>query len=362
MTRTPATTARSRIARAAVAAVAAVTTLAGLLASGAGAGPATSVQLAGVATGITVGQKDFLNVEARDGGGSHDTTYAGTVTFTASCGNCFTVTPNDGPATPTSYTFKPSDGGVTTFTLIWSQPGTHSLTVTGTLAGGGTDDDTVSGIAVSPLDATGVRLAGVDTTMTVGSTDSFNVETRNAQNDTATGYAGTVTFTASCGDCFTVTPNNGGSAATSYTFQPADGGIRTFSLTWAQSGTQSFTVTATLPGGGTATDTVTGIAVTSSTTTSSTSTTLPTTTTTSSTSTTLPTTTSTTSTSTTLPTTTSTTSTSTTIPSQPDPGPAPCSPPRGLFSGPVAALGVLYDQYTGGTLTAVARLLCVLGL
>ena len=315
-----------------------------LASTSAGAAPATQVRLAGVAGAITVGQNDFVNVEARDGTGGWDTGYTGTVTFSASCGDCFTVTPNP-------YTFTPADSGNRTVTLVWTQPGTHSFTVTGTLAGGGTDSDTVSSIVVSGLDAASVRLEGVAGVITAGAADSFNVAARNEQGAPATGYTGTVTFSASCGACVTVTPS-------SYTYTPADGGVKVFSLTWNQPGTHSFTVTGTLPGGGTDTDTITGITVSGTPPTTTPPTTTPPITT-------PPTTTPPTTTppTTTPPTTTPPTTTppTTTPPGGGNPGPQPCNPPQGLLSGMVWTLALQWDAQTGGAVGMVARYLCSLG-
>ncbi|MDQ4131833.1 MAG: hypothetical protein M3179_01200, partial [Actinomycetota bacterium] len=86
----------------------------------------------------------------------------------------------------------------------------------------------VSGAA----DATRTELEGVDTNITVGTPDTVRVRMFDASNAAATTYAGTVTFSASCGDCFTITPNNGGANTKSFTFTGTEGGFKDFQLVW----------------------------------------------------------------------------------------------------------------------------------
>ena len=229
----------------------------------AAAAPATRVTLNGtVDTAITVGKPDAIGVDMRDGANARDTSYTGTVTFSATCGDCFTIAPDNGGGSSKSYTFGLGDGGLKSIALIWTQAGNHSLTLTGTLLGGGTNAITVSGINVTTTDATRVVMLGVDTSVTAGVSDPVSLEMRNAQGERATTYVGTVTFSATCGDCFTIAPNNGGASSKSYTFGVGDGGVKNLGLTWAQVGTHAVTVTATLPAGGTSAATVPGITVT----------------------------------------------------------------------------------------------------
>jgi hypothetical protein len=277
---------------------------------------ATEVELLGVSTSITAGDTDNVTVILENVLNNKDENYTGTVTFSADCGDCFTITPNNGAgAASKQYTFVVPDAGDKEFTLTWlpSAVGTRSLTVTATLAGGGTATDSQSSIEVLSGAATQVELLGVSTSIMTGQADSITVRLENANNNLDENYTGTVTFSATCGDCFTISPNNGaGAASKQYTFVVGDAGDREFTLTWTQPGTHTLTVTAALAGGGTATDSQDSINVTGEqvTTSSSTSTTVPPST--SSTTTTIPTG-STSSTTTTLPTG-STSSTTTTLP------------------------------------------------
>jgi hypothetical protein len=228
---------------------------------------ATMIDLSSVNTTITTGDEDFFTVTALNSQNNKDEAYTGTVTFTSTCGStCFEVHDNaTGAVLPNNqYTFVGPDNGDRDFDLVWKPAavGTQNFTVTGTLAGGGTDDDTQTGINVLSGAATEVHLSGIDQSIMTGQGDPFTVTLTNSQNNKDENYAGTVTFSAECGDCFTVTPNNGaGAASKQYTFVVPDAGDKDFTLTWTVAGTHTFTATAALAGGGTDSDTVDSIVV-----------------------------------------------------------------------------------------------------
>ena len=224
--------------------------------------PATTIDLLGVDTSITAGATDPITVIARDGGGVQTNAYTGTVTFSASCDDCFSVTTFGGTVTNKSYTYVPGDAGIRNFNLVWNTPGTHILTVSATLPAGGPATDSQSNIIVTSSDATAIDLLGVDTSITAGAADPITVIARNAQGGVSTNYTGKVTFSASCNDCFTISPNDGGANAKAYTYVAGDAGTKNLTLTWTEPGTHILTASATLAGGGTATDQQTNIIVT----------------------------------------------------------------------------------------------------
>src|SRR5258708_29711698 len=72
---------------------------------------------------------------------------------------------------------------------------------------------------------------------TAGVANNFTVTAKDAFNNTALGYVGTVHFTSS--DGIAVLPSD-------YTFTSGDAGVKTFSATLKTSGSQSITPTDTL--------------------------------------------------------------------------------------------------------------------
>lgn len=178
-------------------------------------GPANAT--AGVAFSVTVEAVDaFDNVVP---------TYTGTIHFQSP----------DGRATlPADYTFTAADGGVHTFvngaTLIAA--GSSSVkavdTVTGTLS------DVVP-VTVLPGVAVSFTLSVASTNPTAGVGFSVTVTALDTYGNTATGYAGTVRFTATDGKA--VLP-------ASYTFTTADQGAHVFNgVVLKTAGQQTVTVT-----------------------------------------------------------------------------------------------------------------------
>ena len=222
---------------------------------------ATTTDLCCVSTAITSGETDQVFVTMRNDNNDIDTNYTGTVTFSATCGDCFTITPNNGGAATKSYTYTVGNAGERSFNLVWlpNAAGTQILTATATIAAGGTDADSQSGIDVTSTAATVTDLCCTSDPIEVGDTDQIFVTMRNQNNDIDTNYTGTVTFSATCGDCFTITPNNGaGAAAKQYTYVVGDAGERAFDLTWTATGTHNLTAT----GAGLTPETITSIDVT----------------------------------------------------------------------------------------------------
>ena len=75
-------------------------------------------------------------------------------------------------------------------------------------------------------------VAGYPSPTTVGASHTFTVTAKDASNNTATGYTGTVHFSSSDGAA--TLPAN-------YTFVGGDAGAHTFSATFNTAGTQSIT-------------------------------------------------------------------------------------------------------------------------
>jgi hypothetical protein len=160
-----------------------------------------------------------VTVTAHDAYGNVATGYAGTVGFTIS----------EGSATlPPDYTFQPAaDLGSQTFTVTLNRAGPRTLSVydtTGAFSDGGA-------IVVSPGAAAFFAL-GVPSTVTAGAPFSVTVTARDAHNNVATNYTGTVTLQ----DDDPAAPP----ALASHTFVAGDAGVYTFT------GLQLFTAGAQL--------------------------------------------------------------------------------------------------------------------
>lgn len=259
------------------------------------AGPATRIALADVAsTAVAGGASDGISISARDGDpGTIDTGYTGTVTFSAGCGDCIELSVNAN-MTPVlaqnKYTFVAGDNGAKALFLRWKANAadtTQTLHLSGTLAGGGTSEvDASNSTAVSSNAATKLDMTLVSADQQAGVGDPFKIQMRNAANATGATYTGTVTFSATCTPCFTVTPNDGTGNELKYTFKAGDNGTKNFTLTWlnqaASPPKRTFTATGSgsLPQGQSDTQTNITVHAAATTTTSSTSTTSTTSTTT----------------------------------------------------------------------------------
>ncbi len=176
-------------------------------------GAAASLELSALpAGGVAAGAAQSLTVTARDTFGNIVTGYAGTVRFEAS----------DSQATlPAEYTFVPADAGQRGFSVTLVTVGTRSVTVrdVGNMALTATASTEVRHGPVTQM-----RLALSTATVAAGEPVGATVSLRDAHDNVATGYRGTVHFTAP-----------GGAQATlpaDYTFVEEDGGQRLFNVTF----------------------------------------------------------------------------------------------------------------------------------
>ena len=194
----------------------------------AGASAAT-LTVAGFSNPAVAGTPGSFTVTAKTSGGSTATSYTGTVTFSST----------DGAAVlPTNYTFQPSDNGVHAFTNVVTlkTAGTHSITATDTVASYISGAE--SGISVVPAAAATLAVTGAPSLQWAGAAVSETVTVRDAYNNLATNYTGTIHFTSTDGAA--VLPAN-------YTFTSGDSGTHTFTngVTFNTDGTQSITATDT---------------------------------------------------------------------------------------------------------------------
>src|SRR5205814_2008186 len=134
---------------------------------------------AGSAFNITVTALDQFNNTA--------TGYTGTVHFTKSDNG-------SGSSVPANYTFVTGDNGVHTFTnaATFVTVGIQSVTATDTVSGSITGSATVN---VTPAAATHFVVTA-PATATAGAAITVTVTAKDAFNNAATTYAGTVHFTA----------------------------------------------------------------------------------------------------------------------------------------------------------------------
>lgn len=192
----------------------------------AGASAAT-LTVEGFPTSAVAGTPGSVTITAKTAGGSTATSYTGTVTFSST----------DGAAVlPANYTFQPSDNGVHTFTnaVTLKTAGTHSITATDTLASYITGAE--SGISVVPAAAATLTVTGAPSPLWAGEAVSETVTVKDAYNNLATNYTGTIHFTSTDGAA--VLPAD-------YTFTGGDSGSHTFTngVTFNTDGTQSITAT-----------------------------------------------------------------------------------------------------------------------
>src|SRR5207244_2225210 len=120
-----------------------------------------------------------------------------------------------------NYTFSGGDAGVHTFTATLNTVGTQSITATDTVTG--TITGSQGSIIVNPTTASSLTVSSFTSPSIAGASHTFTVTAKDAYNNTATGYTGTVTFSSS--DSQVVLPSN-------YTFIGGDNGVHTtFSAT-----------------------------------------------------------------------------------------------------------------------------------
>src|SRR5712671_4675494 len=192
---------------------------------------ATQLVLAGPGS-TTAGDAQPFTLTAKDQYGNLAVGYRGNVSFTS----------NDGAATlPTAYTFSADDSGIHQFSVTLKTAGARSVT-----AGDGSLTITNPGITVNPASAATLAVTGFSNPVTAGIAGTVSVRARDAFNNTATGYRGTVRITSDNPN--TMPPGN-------YAFTAGDNGQHVFSVTLKKSSSIStFSITAT----DTATTSITG--------------------------------------------------------------------------------------------------------
>ena len=146
------------------------------------------------------------------------------------------LTSNDLAATlPADYTFTAGDAGTHTFTPGATLITTGSRTLTAT----DTSNAAINGsqtVTVGPGAATHYVVSGLANPSTAGVAQSVTITAKDAFNNTATGYTGTVHFTSSDGAA--TLPAN-------YAFMAADAGSHSFSVTLRTLSSQDVTATDT---------------------------------------------------------------------------------------------------------------------
>jgi Cadherin-like len=189
-------------------------------------GVATSMTVVGFPSPQIAGTAGSATVTILDAGGNTVSNYTGIAHFTST----------DGAAVlPANYTFVLGDAGVHMFTnqITLKTAGTQTITVTDTVTSSLTGAQ--SGITVNPNVATNVVVSGFPASQTAGTAGSITVRARDAYNNTATGYLGTVGFATT--DSLAIFPVN-------YTFQVTDNGVKSFINGVTLKTTGTWTVTA----------------------------------------------------------------------------------------------------------------------
>ncbi|KFE70328.1 beta strand repeat-containing protein [Hyalangium minutum] len=185
--------------------------------------PAAAATLSlSVPASATAGSPFNVTVTLRDSFGNVATGYTGTVHFTSTDG---------ASVLPADSTFTAADAGQKTFSTVELRTaGSQSLTATDTVTATMTDTRSTT---VSPGAAASLSLSAPAST-TAGSPFAVTVTARDAFNNVATGYTGTVSFSSD--DTRATLPG-------SYTFTAANAGSRAFSVTLGTVGSQPVRVT-----------------------------------------------------------------------------------------------------------------------
>ncbi|MCU1391812.1 MAG: hypothetical protein JWM34_240 [Ilumatobacteraceae bacterium] len=171
------------------------------------------------AASTTAGNTLMVTVTALDISNATATSYAGLVHFTST----------DGAATLPANAHLVN--GTATFPVMLDTAGNQSVTATDTVTS--SIKGTVMGVAVSPAAATHFSMSGVSSAST-NSAISVTVTAKDAFNNTATGYAGTVKFASS--DPMAVKPAN----------STLVNGAKAFNVTFKTAGMQTLTATDTV--------------------------------------------------------------------------------------------------------------------
>ncbi|MBI5525497.1 MAG: hypothetical protein HY897_04120 [Deltaproteobacteria bacterium] len=186
--------------------------------------------VSGIGTPQTDCTVSNVTVEALNVCNSRVTSYLGTITFSS----------DDAQAVfnPATYAFNAGDSGIRTFTggVQLKSPGTRYVRATdGTITG------QQSSIVVNVGTAASFVVTGIGSPQTDCTVSSVTVEARDACNQRATGYRGTVTFSSD--DGVATLPGN-------YTFTAGDNGIHAFTngVTLRTPGTRYVKATDTVTG------------------------------------------------------------------------------------------------------------------
>jgi hypothetical protein len=202
---------------------------------------ASRLDVTGFPSPTVAGVPHDFTVTAFDAFNNVATGYSGTIGFSS----------NDSKATfsVSSFTFTGGDAGTHTFVngATLKTVGSRTITVSdGTLNG------VQSNIQVNPAAAASLNITGFPNTVVATADQGFTVTARDAFDNVASGYTGTVAFTSS--DTFgTFVPGP-------YTFTTGDAGSHAFIGNFSTPGLQTFTVQDT--GNGSLIDTEANIAVT----------------------------------------------------------------------------------------------------
>ncbi|MEI6607850.1 MAG: autotransporter-associated beta strand repeat-containing protein, partial [Verrucomicrobiota bacterium] len=195
----------------------------------------TALTVSGFPSSQTAGTAGSVTVMAKTPSGNVATSYVGTVHFTS----------NDGQAVlPPNYTFVAGDNGVHTFTAeVTLKTAGSSLNITATDTVTASMTGTESSITVVPAAATTLTLSGFPSPHAMGVAGSVTVALKDAYNNAATNYTGTIRFTST--DSLANLPGD-------FTFGSGDLGTHTFSnevTLNTQGSNQSITATDTLTSG-----------------------------------------------------------------------------------------------------------------
>ncbi len=171
------------------------------------ANPGTTFAVGGFPSPAIAGAAGSLTVTARNGDGTTDTAYTGTVHFASS---------DRQAVLPAEYTFSAADAGAHTFSATLKSAGTQSFTATDTVSGLIFASQT--GIVVKPAAASQLIIGGLPG-VKHGVAFTFTISMVDAYGNVATGYVGTVHFRSS--DSTATLPAN-------YIFTAADAGQHTF--------------------------------------------------------------------------------------------------------------------------------------
>jgi hypothetical protein len=191
-------------------------------------GLATRFTVTGLADPSSATVAQNVTVTALDTVGNVATGYTGTVHFTSS----------DGSATlPGDYQFTAGDSGVHAFSggVILRNLGSRSVTATDTANGSINGTQTVT---VIPGPATHLVVSGLAEPSTAGDAQTVTVTAKDAFENTATGYTGTVRLTSTDGAA---------SLPANYGFDAGDAGVHAFAsgVTLKTSADQTVTATDT---------------------------------------------------------------------------------------------------------------------